>query len=161
VTTPELIEQTSDDVLSIVNVTVNKESEVAIGVYPVEPTRGLLGASEEKLMVWSVWMLYVPVVALGEPVSAAVLGDTTETVKVILWDPVPSEILKLLKVATPVADVITEVFPLTLPEPESMVAVTVYSPADAFVVVSVLLYLSCKVTIGGGSNLTAMNSSNA
>ena len=48
-----------------------------------------------------------------------------------------------------------------VPEPEAGVAVTVYSPADAFVVVSVLLYLSCKVTIGGGSNLTAMNSSNA
>ena len=83
-TTPELIEQTSDDVLSIVNVTVNKESEVAIGVYPVEPTRGLLGAVELKLMVWSNWMLYVPVVALGEPVSAAVLGETTETVKVMV-----------------------------------------------------------------------------
>jgi hypothetical protein len=33
--------------------------------------------------------------------------------------------LKLLKVATPVVDVVTEVVPLRLPDPEALVAVTV------------------------------------
>ncbi len=65
--------------------------------------------------------------------------------------------LKLLKVATPVVDVVTEVVPLKFPGPEALVAETVYSSEDSFEVVSVLEYLSCKVTIGGGSNLTAMN----
>ena len=37
--------------------TVREELEVAVGVYPVEPTRGLLGAVEVKLTVWSDWML--------------------------------------------------------------------------------------------------------
>ena len=67
----------------------------------------------------------MPVVALGEPVISAVLGDATETVKVMVWDPVLSEMLKLLKVATPVVDVVTEVVPLKFPGPEALVAVTV------------------------------------
>ena len=65
--------------------------------------------------------------------------------------------LKLLNVATPVVDVVTEVVPLRFPGPEAFVAVTVYSSEDSFEVVSVLEYLSCKVTTGGGLKATAMN----
>ena len=45
--------------------------------------------------------------------------------KVIVWAPAVSEILKSLKVATPVVDVDTEVVPVRLPGPEALVAVIV------------------------------------
>ena len=46
-------------------------------------------------------------------------------VKVIVWAPAASEMLKLLKVATPVVDVATEVVPVRFPGPEALVAVMV------------------------------------
>ena len=65
--------------------------------------------------------------------------------------------LKLLKVATPVVDVLTDLVPTSVPVPDASEAVTLYSSDEVFVSISVFEYLSCKVTVGGGVKTTAMN----
>ena len=65
--------------------------------------------------------------------------------------------LKSVKDATPVVDVVTALVPTRVPGPEFKVAVMVYSSEDSLTEVRVLEYLSCKVAVGGGENTTAMN----
>ena len=68
-------------------------------------------------------MLYVPVVAAGAWAEmAAPVAATTDAVKVMVCEPVLSEMLRLSKVATPVVDVLTAVVPVTFPRPEALVA---------------------------------------
>ncbi len=69
------------------------------------------------------------------------------------------EIRRLLKVATPVVEVPTEVVPVRFPGPDSLLASTVYSSDDVFAEIKVFEYLSCKVATGGGLKANAMNSS--
>jgi TATA-box binding protein (TBP) (component of TFIID and TFIIIB) len=64
------------------------------------------------------------VVTEGVPVIWAELAVSV-AVKVIVWAPALSEMLKLLNVATPVVEVATAVVPERFPGPEALVAVMV------------------------------------
>jgi hypothetical protein len=63
-------------------------------------------------------------VAEGVPEIRAEV-EVSVAVKVIVWAPALSEILRLLKVATPVVEVATESVPVRFPGPEALVAVMV------------------------------------
>jgi len=64
------------------------------------------------------------VVTAGVPVIWAEVAVSV-AVKVIVWAPALSEMLRLLKVATPVVEVATESVPVRFPGPEAKVAVMV------------------------------------